>query len=67
MTTCPCIVNVGSVGQPREGDPRLSYVMFDGKRVTFIRLEYPIQQAAQAIRQVPELPDFLADRLEVGK
>lgn len=67
LADCPCIVNVGSVGQPRDGDPRLSYVMFDGKRVTFIRLEYPIQQAAQAIRQVPELPDFLADRLEVGK
>ena len=63
----PCIVNVGSVGQPRDGDPRLSYVLFDGSRVTFVRLEYPIEEAAAEIRSVPDLPDFLADRLAVGK
>jgi len=63
----PCIVNVGSVGQPRDGDARLSYVLFDGARITFIRLEYDWQAAAQAIRTVPELPEFLADRLEVGR
>lgn len=63
----PCIVNVGSIGQPRDGDPRLSYVLFDGRSVTFVRLEYPIQEAADLIRAVAELPDFLADRLAVGK
>jgi len=62
-----CIVNVGSVGQPRDGDNRLSYVIFDGRSVTFVRLEYPWREAAQQIRDVPELPDFLADRLAVGK
>lgn len=62
-----CIVNVGSVGQPRDGDNRLAYVMFDGSSVTFVRLEYPWEAAAEAIRAVPELPDFLADRLAVGK
>ena len=63
----PCIVNVGSVGQPRDRDPRLSYVLFEGRTVTFVRLEYPIIEAAAEIRDVPELPDFLADRLAVGK
>ncbi len=63
----PCIVNVGSVGQPRDGDARLSYVLFDGEAVTFVRLEYPVDRAAAQIRRVPELPDFLADRLARGK
>lgn len=61
------IVNVGSVGQPRDGDPRLSYVLFDGEAVTFVRLEYDHASAAAEIRTVPELPDFLADRLAVGR
>ena len=61
------IVNVGSIGQPRDGDQRLSYVLFDGRAVTFIRLEYDVDQAAAAIRAVPELPDYLADRLAVGR
>jgi diadenosine tetraphosphatase ApaH/serine/threonine PP2A family protein phosphatase len=61
------IVNVGSVGQPRDGDPRLSYVMFDGLNVTFVRMEYDHSAAAAAIRAVPELPEFLAERLALGK
>ncbi len=61
------IVNVGSVGQPRDGDPNLSYVLFDGERVEFVRLDYEQELAADAIRAVPELPDFLADRLIVGR
>ena len=61
------IINVGAVGQPRDGDNRLSYVLFDGRHVTFVRLEYDIQAAADAIRAVPALPDYLADRLLVGR
>jgi diadenosine tetraphosphatase ApaH/serine/threonine PP2A family protein phosphatase len=61
------IVNVGSVGQPRDGDPRLSYALFDGERVTFVRLEYDIASAAAAIRAVPELPEYLAERLAIGR
>jgi diadenosine tetraphosphatase ApaH/serine/threonine PP2A family protein phosphatase len=61
------IVNVGSVGQPRDGDPRLSYVLFDGRTVEFIRLEYDHAAAAQRIRAVEALPDYLADRLAVGR
>ncbi|QDU67063.1 metallophosphoesterase family protein [Engelhardtia mirabilis] len=61
------IVNVGSVGQPRDGDSRLSYVLFDGTRVTFVRLAYDVERAQAAIRNVGELPDDLADRLALGR
>jgi predicted phosphodiesterase len=61
------IVNVGSVGQPRDGDNRLSYVVFDGQNLTFVRLEYDHQRASADIRAVPELPDYLAERLGIGR
>lgn len=61
------IVNVGSVGQPRDGDTRLSYVIFDGARITFVRLAYDHAAAAAAIRAVAELPDYLAERLFAGR
>ena len=61
------IVNVGSVGQPRDGDHRLSYVLFDGESVQFVRLEYDHHKAAEGIRAVSDLPDYLADRLLVGR
>ena len=61
------IVNVGSIGQPRDGDNRLSYVLFDGKAITFVRLEYDIERAMADIQAVPELPDYLAERLKVGR
>src|SRR5262249_50212917 len=57
------IINVGSVGQPRDGDSRLSYVLFDGVHLTFVRLPYDLEAAAAAIRAVPELPVYLAERL----
>ena len=61
------IINVGSVGQPRDGDTRLSYALFDGRCITFVRLEYSHEVAAERIRAVTELPDYLADRLAVGR
>jgi len=60
------LVNIGSVGQPRDGDPRLSYVVFDGQNLTFVRLEYPVAVAQERIRAVPQLPDYLAERLAKG-
>jgi diadenosine tetraphosphatase ApaH/serine/threonine PP2A family protein phosphatase len=63
----PCIVNVGSVGQPRDGDRRLSYCLFDDGALTFVRLEYDVARAQADIRAVPDLPGYLADRLAVGQ
>ncbi|MCD6531320.1 metallophosphoesterase family protein [bacterium] len=61
------IVNVGSVGQPRDGDPRGAVAVFDTGQntVKFIRFEYPIAEAQRKIIEAG-LPEFLADRLERG-
>jgi diadenosine tetraphosphatase ApaH/serine/threonine PP2A family protein phosphatase len=61
------MVNVGSVGQPRDHDPRLCYVEVDARlgRVAFRRLEYPVRETQEAIRKT-DLPVQLAERLEHG-
>lgn len=61
------IVNVGSVGQPRDGDPRLCFVIFDMKSglLKFIRLEYPVKETYDEIME-NQLPPFLAMRLLAG-
>lgn len=61
------LVNVGSVGQPRDEDPRASFVLFDDvKRILEIRrVEYDVESASQQIRDAG-LPALLADRLWHG-
>ena len=61
------IVNVGSVGQPRDGDPRAKYVLFDGNRVVFRPVEYRVQTTARKIRSIPQLDPYLAERLLQGR
>jgi len=61
------IVNIGSVGQPRDGDPRATFVTFDGTTVRFHRVEYDFRATMQKIRAVSELPDYLAERLAQGR
>jgi predicted phosphodiesterase len=61
------LVNVGSVGQPRDGDPRASYVTFNGSTVRFHRVEYDVEDTVQRIYATPGLPNYLADRLRVGR
>ena len=61
------LVNVGSVGQPRDGDARASYVTYDGEAVVFRRVEYDVEKTAQKIYAIPELDRFLGDRLKEGK
>jgi len=62
------IVNVGSVGQPRDLDPRASYVIFDGNNngIEIVRLDYNIPLAQQKII-MGGLPEVLADRLLAGR
>ena len=59
---------VGSVGQPRDGDPAASFAMFDTKsrEITYCRVPYDVDAAAMRIRE-NGLPLWLADRLSVGK
>ena len=61
-------VNVGSVGQPRDGDPRASYAIYDmdRKEIEIRRIEYDIQAAQKKIVAVG-LPEWLAERLATGK
>ena len=61
-------INVGSVGQPRDGDPRASYALYDPmtRTVRFRRLEYDVAAAQERIRMAG-LPDRLAERLEFGQ
>ncbi len=62
------IVNVGSVGQPRDLDPRASYAIYDGNNgsIEIVRLDYNIPQAQQRIIMAG-LPESLADRLLAGR
>jgi putative phosphoesterase len=61
------IINVGSVGQPRDGDSRLSCGIFETETGTFqwVREVYRVQDAADKIRRAG-LPEFLAQRLSLG-
>ena len=61
------LVNTGAVGQPRDGDPRASYVTFDGRTVRFHRLEYDYNKTMEKIYQEDRLPNYLGDRLAVGR
>jgi diadenosine tetraphosphatase ApaH/serine/threonine PP2A family protein phosphatase len=61
------LVNIGSVGQPRDNDIRASYVILDGEEVTFRRVPYDHQKTVDKIRAIEQLPSFLAERLLVGK
>jgi predicted phosphodiesterase len=61
------MINVGSVGQPRDGNPMASYVVVDGNRVEFRRVAYPFERTVEKIYAVPELDNFLGDRLRDGR
>jgi predicted phosphodiesterase len=62
------LINPGSVGQPRDGDPRAAWLEldFDQANATYRRVDYDIAGAAAAIRAA-HLPDSLADRLAYGQ
>ncbi|MBN1809879.1 MAG: metallophosphoesterase family protein [Planctomycetes bacterium] len=57
---------VGSVGQPRDGDPRACYVTFDGEWIDYHRVEYDISRTAKRIAE-QGLHPFLAERLFAGQ
>ncbi len=61
-------VNVGSVGQPRDGDPRATYVIYDpqARQIRYRRLEYDVAAAQARIREAG-LPERLAVRLATGQ
>lgn len=61
------LFNVGSVGQPRDGDPRSCYVILNDNVVEYRRVGYPMEKTMEKILKVPELDPFLAQRLQKGQ
>ncbi len=62
------IINPGSIGQPRDFDPRASFAIYDSdkRHLKFFRLEYNIIEAQRKIREAG-LPEILAERLSYGR
>ena len=65
---CKYLLNPGSVGQPRDGDPRAAYAIVDTNKrhVELFRLEYPVEETQTKIIKAG-LPEVLAQRLGVGR
>jgi predicted phosphodiesterase len=68
QTEAGYLLNPGSVGQPRDGDPRAAYVLFDPQErlLDFRRVPYDVKTAQEKIRRAG-LPPALADRLAAGR
>lgn len=64
-----CMFNVGSVGQPRDGNPKSCFVVLDTdeKTVEYHRVEYDTQLTRQKIHDTPDLDNMLGDRLVAGR
>jgi diadenosine tetraphosphatase ApaH/serine/threonine PP2A family protein phosphatase len=62
------LINVGSIGQPRDGDPRAAYGVLDAdaRDVTLFRVPYPVGKAQEKILAAG-LPASLANRLAIGR
>ena len=61
------LFNVGSVGQPRDGNPDACYATFDGDSVVFRRVAYDVEKTIEKIYSTPALDDSLGDRLREGR
>jgi len=62
----PCIINVGSVGQPRDGDPRSCFLVVDEGKLLYQRVDYDIQRTQKEIL-IQRLSPYLAERLVHGR
>jgi len=61
------MINTGSVGQPRDGDPRASYLLFDSREATieYRRVDYPVEETQRSMKE-KGLPQSLITRLSYG-
>jgi predicted phosphodiesterase len=60
------IINVGSVGQPRDRDPRAVFVTVDGDEIRYHRVQYNVEKTAAKIEQCGAIDPSIADRLREG-
>lgn len=61
------IVNIGSVGQPRDRNPRSCYVIYDGEAITFRRVEYDVEKTMEKILAQPDIHPASGMRLREGR
>jgi diadenosine tetraphosphatase ApaH/serine/threonine PP2A family protein phosphatase len=61
------LINVGSVGQPRDGDPRCCYVTIEDDLLRYVRVEYEHAKTAEKIRAIPGIDPRMGDRLAQGR
>jgi predicted phosphodiesterase len=61
------LCNVGAVGQPRDGDWRACYVLLDDDTIRYRRVEYDVETTIKKIYAIPDLENFLGDRLREGR
>lgn len=61
------IVNVGSVGQPRDLDPRACYAVFDGTAVSYRRVTYDAERTCRKIRATNGIENVMGERLLIGR
>lgn len=67
LTDEKAMINVGSVGQPRDGDWRSCYVILEEPWISFRRIEYNVDVTVKKIHDTPDLEPFLGDRLREGR
>jgi diadenosine tetraphosphatase ApaH/serine/threonine PP2A family protein phosphatase len=61
------LCNVGSVGQPRDGDPRACYVLLEDDVIRFRRVPYDVDTTVSKIHAIAELENLLGDHLREGR
>jgi len=61
------LINVGSVGQPRDRDSRASYAILEEDQVRFARVPYDVETTVSKVHATSELDDYLGNRLREGR
>ncbi|KKM00877.1 hypothetical protein LCGC14_1800040 [marine sediment metagenome] len=61
------LVNVGSIGQPRDRDTRASFVILEEGLIRFVRVPYEVEKTVSRVHAVAELDDYLGNRLREGR
>ncbi|MDZ4849238.1 MAG: metallophosphoesterase family protein [Pirellulaceae bacterium] len=67
LSSDKAMINVGSVGQPRDGDWRACYVVYEAGTVEYRRVEYDVAITSNKIFAIPDLDNFLGERLREGR
>jgi predicted phosphodiesterase len=67
LTDEKAVINVGSVGQPRDRDPRSSFAILSPEAIEFVRLVYDVDKTVKKVEAIEQLDNFLGTRLLDGR